>query len=899
MAGRLAVSLDMPRFPARFRNASVLVLTLLGLAATVAWTQRTVERRELQAESQQAREQLRLYADTLRNQIDRYRTLPAVLALDPELRAALAAPLEAAQRERLSRKLEQVNGVTRSSTLTLIDRRGDSVAASNWRLPNSNVGQHYSFRPYFRQAVEHGSGRFYGIGVTTGEPGYFLSEALRGDDGALLGVVVIKLDLRPLEREWAQGRDVVLVADEHEVAFLANRPDWRYRELSPLDPAERRQLSETRQYSRQPLRPLAWRHLETTAADSERVSVEAMTDSSRSPRRQAREYLWLSLPLAGEGWTLHLLRDTGAAKRAAWVAAAAAGGAWLSLVLLALFVQGRRRLSRLRLRSREELEQMVRQHALALRNAQDGVVLAAERAALGQAQSLEHLPQGVSIVDAELRLVAWNRRYVEIFRYPAEMMRAGRPIEDLLRYNGARGLLGDSDVETAIQRRLEHLRAGRAYLYEREWADGTVLEIRGNPLPGGGFVTSFADITSYKNTARELRTLAGVLERRVEQRTQDLEVAKGEAERANRSKTRFVAAAVHDLLQPLNAARMFVSALQGRLPDAATRQLADNVESALAAQDAILSSLLDIARLESGTIETEVRDLRLQPLFDALSREFGVMATARGLELRCVPTRAVVRSDAALLRRILQNFLANALRYTPRGRVLLGCRRAGAELRIEVWDTGPGIPEHRQQEIFEEFRRLDTAQDPAEQGAGLGLAIVDRIARRLDHRIGLRSWPGRGSVFSVSLPLGDPAALAAPEPASPPVDTDTLAGRRLCCIDDDPRVREGTRALLERWGCRVTLAAGLDEALAQRGEPPELLLLDYRLGERRGPDLLPALFAHWGATPPVILVSAERDPALQAQAAASGWGFLAKPVRPAALRALITQRLAAREDSKR
>nr|WP_028008794.1 NahK/ErcS family hybrid sensor histidine kinase/response regulator [Solimonas flava] len=876
------------------RSRAVVGLIALGaggtLLAALAAGQLATQR-ALHQDGAEAREQLGLYADALQRYIDRYRTLPAVLALDPELRAALAAPVDAAAQARLNARLEEVNGVTRSSTLTLLDRDGISVAASNWREPASNVGHDYAFRPYFQRAAAQGSGRFYGVGATTNVPGYFLSEAIRADDGSLLGVIVIKLDLQELEAQWAAARDTVLVSDEHGVVILANRPRWRYRELRPLAAVEAQEIARTRQYAGRALAPLRVGAQDSLGDDGRRVRLD---DPARAGA--GRDVLWQTLPLSGETWTLHLLRDPAPALGAGRVAALAAAGAWLALLFLALFAQGRVRLARLRKRSREELEQMVKQHAAALRTAQDSVVEAARRAALGQSASLEHLPQGVSVVDAELRLVAWNRRYVEIFRYPPELMQVGRPIEDLFRHNARRGLLvAGGNEEEAIRRRLDHLRAGTAYLHERERPDGTVIEIRGNPLPGGGFVTSYADITQYKNAARDLRTLAGTLERRIEARTQDLELAKGEAERANRYKTRFVAAAVHDLLQPLNAARMFVSALRGRGTDAEARALLDSIDGALAAQDAILGGLLDISRLESGALEVRRRDVALGPLLGALAREFGVLAQARGLRLRAVPTRAVVHTDPDLLRRIVQNFLSNAIRYTPAGRILLGARRAGGAVRIEVWDTGIGIPEAQRAAIFEEFRRLDTGRNAQDRGAGLGLAIVERVARLLGHPVGLRSWPGRGSVFSVTVPRGsvaqlDPGAEAAPAAA----DDSPLHGRRIWCLDDDPAVRAATRALLQGWGCAVTLAAGGDEALAQAAPEtaPDLLLLDYRLGDTIGPDVLPALFARWRREPPVIVVSADRE-AAQAAARAGGWSFLAKPIRPAALRALVSRLLVA------
>ncbi|MBN6151661.1 PAS-domain containing protein [Xanthomonas sp. AmX2] len=873
----------------RFRRLALLLIVVLGgMALAMLSAGRIAEQRALRAESRQLRQQLDLYAQTLQQRIDRYRTLPQVLALDPELRAALTRPLDAADHQRLNLKLERANDVTRSSTLTLIDRRGVALAASNWRLASSNVGADYSFRPYVKQALAQGSGRFYGIGMTTGVPGYFLSQAIVDERGQPLGVIVIKIELAALEREWLRVPDVVLVSDRHGVVFLSSRDAWRYRQLQPLSAHERAELLATRQYASQTLLPAQRRTVETLEDGGEVMRVAA-------PAHPA-PLLWQSAALPESGWRLHLLHDVGGSRAAGRAAALAAAGIWLALVFLALLFQQRRRLAQLRQRSRDELESLLQHHAQELRSAQDGIVQAAQQADTGLSRSLEHLPQGVVIIDAQLRLVAWNSRYLEIFRFPPELIRVGRPIEDVFRYNARRGLLGPGPVEAAIQRRLEHLRSGRPHMRESEKDDGTVLEIRGNPLPDGGFVTSYADITSYKNAARELRSLADALEHRVAERTRDLADAKREAENANRYKTRFVASAVHDLLQPLNAARMFVSALRGKLAEPDARQIADHVDNALAAQDAILNSLLDISRLESGTLKTQVCDFPLGPLLQTLAHEFGIVAEDRGLRLDHVATRAAVRSDETLLRRILQNFLSNAVRYTARGHVLIGCRRDGDHLRIEVHDQGPGIPEALQQEIFEEFRRLDdgVTQD---RGAGLGLAIVERIGRLLGHRIGLRSRLGRGSVFAVTVPLGDADAAAqvrAPTAvASDNGDDPILHGCRVWCIDDDPRVCDASRALLERWACRVEFAAGPDEALAaaQPGQAPEMVLLDVRMGQRDGPSLYPLLCARWGYEPRVILVTAERDDALRQQAQDAGWGFLSKPVRAPALRALMTQML--------
>lgn len=879
-------------FPRRHPLWTLLVLVggmvlCMTLASQLAW------RHALHAESANVQRQLDLYAQALLQRIDRYRTLPEVLSLDPELRSALSQaldqPLSVAQVEHLNRKLEQANGASQASTLTLIDRSGRALAASNWRDANSNVGEDYSYRPYVQQALAQGSGRFYGIGMTTGLAGYFLSRSIQDDQGRVTGLVAIKILLHELEREWLQIDDTVLVSDAHGVVFLASADAWRYRLLRPLSPSDEAEMRATRQYANQPLRPMGYR-LESSLEDG---GMLARLDEPALPGLT----LWQTLPLHGSRWQLHLLHHTDASTVTSRWAAAAAGGAWLALCLLWLFVRQRSRLARLRQRSRQELETVLHQHAQELRTAQDGIVQAAQQAArttdTGLAPSLEHLPQGVVIVDADLLLVAWNSRYVELFRYPQALMRVGQSIEVLLRHNARRGLLGSGDMEEAIQRRLAHLRSGKPHLHESAKGDGTVLEIRGNPLPGGGFVTSYADITSYKNAARELRSLADALEQRIAERTRDLDAAREEAERANRYKTRFVNAAVHDLLQPLNAARMYTSLLPAHLHDDRGRQVAHSIDQALASQDAILTSLLDIARMESGQLQVHVRDFALGALLEVVHNNFGMQAESEGLQLRCLPTRAVVRSDEALLRRILQNFVSNAIRYTRKGRIVVGCRRDGGCVRIEVHDQGPGIPESLQQEVFEEFRRLDEGHAD-DRGTGLGLAIVERLGRLLGHEVGLRSQLGKGSVFWVRVPLGHIAALPAPpSPNDPVVDTGPLQEACIWYVEDDHATRDATCTLLQRWGCQLPFAGDAPHALAQAmpGNAPQLVLLDVHLGTHYGPDVYTLLCERWGSSPPVILLTAERDATLRRQAAERGWGFLAKPVRPPALRALMSQTL--------
>jgi len=399
---------------------TLLILTGAALAATLAV--RHAESQALEEDAHRASQQLALYANSLHTLIERYRALPAVLALDPELRSALKGPVDAAQQDRLNRKLEQINGAAQSSTLELLDHTGLAVAASNWRLPSSYVGHNYGFRPYFIQTRTQGAGRFYAVGVTSGIPGYFLSSAVTGDNGEFLGAMVVKLEFPELEREWRQGSDTLLVSDARGIIFIANRPGWRYRHLQPLTDSDRAELKATRQYDKQPLQPLAVETLRRFDDNSHLTRVEA-------PKGTA-DYLWESLPLAGEGWTLHLLRHPQIAFEDLRNAGLAAAGLWLALVFLLLFLNQRWRLAKLRQRSREELERLVQERTRDLRTAQDGLVQSAKLAALGQmsaalAHEINQPLTAQRMQLATLRLLLDHGRVEDAYK-------ALKPVDDML-----------------------------------------------------------------------------------------------------------------------------------------------------------------------------------------------------------------------------------------------------------------------------------------------------------------------------------------------------------------------------------------------------------------------------------------------------------------------------------
>src|SRR5665811_2395116 len=453
--------------------------------------------------------------------------------------------------------------------------------------------------------------------------------------------------------------------------------------------------------------------------------------------------------------------------------------------------------------------------------------------------ALDHVRQGIAVFDKDLQLICWNRQFGEILDLPPSLIRVGVGLVEILRFNNRRGNVSPERIDDFVQAQIERCVSGSAPFLER-FAEGIVIEVRANRMPDGGIVTTFTDITASVEAAEALERSNETLERRVRERTEELTLlnialarAKGEA--ANISKTRFLAAASHDILQPLNAARLYVTSLIER-QGGEDRRLIDNIDASLEAVEEIFGALLDMSRLDTGAMRPEFASFRIDELMRQIELEFSPLAAAKGIELKYVTCSLVVRSDRRLLRRLVQNLVSNAIKYTPAGRVLIGCRRYGDRLRIDVYDTGVGIPESQRLDIFIEFRRLEQGARIA-RGLGLGLSIVERVARVLGSAIKLNSTAGGGSHFAVAVPRSNAAPVELPARDASRIDPSQLAGTTALCIDNEPSVLDGMETLLHGWGCDVIKAPDLDVALAaiaEGGVMPNGLLVDYHLDHGNG-----------------------------------------------------------------
>ena len=521
--------------------------------------------------------------------------------------------------------------------------------------------------------------------------------------------------------------------------------------------------------------------------------------------------------------------------------------------------------------------------------------------------SVENIEQGISVVDADMRVVAWNKRYIDLLCYPPNIVSVGKPVAELIRFNADRGIIltNQNDISTHekeddfINRRIEHMRQGNNHYFQREMPNGIVLEIRGQAMPGGGFVSTFSDITTHIEAAKALQQANEHLEQRVTERTIELSKAKAEAEAANTSKTKFLAAASHDLMQPFNALSLFTNMLNKKVQGSDLTELASNIQHSLSAAESLLADLVEISRLDNSSEKIDVHCFSIDDLLAPLGKEFTLLSQQSGLRFNYVKSTCVVNTDQRLLRRIVQNFLSNALNYCPQenkqGKVLLGVKHQQNNFVIEVWDNGPGINQADQETIFKEFERLAQTQDKS--GLGLGLAICDRIAKLLNVDISVKSTLGKGSCFSVTLPRSN--VNLAPKKVIENNSSNTMTSEFLdlpiLLVDNDAIMLKAIQTQLEEWGCKVLAAKDentLTSLLIKHDFTPKIVISDYHLdNDENGVDLIQKTVSTQRWSIPCIICSADPSEQVREHTNSAQFYFMRKPIKALALKKLMKQLL--------
>ena len=516
--------------------------------------------------------------------------------------------------------------------------------------------------------------------------------------------------------------------------------------------------------------------------------------------------------------------------------------------------------------------------------------------------ALDQVGQGISVFDRELGLICWNRQFRQILDLTPDFAQVGVTLQTIVRDRAEHGEFGPGNPERIIKDRMDRLVRRMETYHERLASTDAVIEVRTSPMPDGGIVTTWTDITERVSSAEALARVNETLERRVRERTEELtrlngelSRAKAEADEANIGKTRFLAAAGHDILQPLNAARLYATSLVEKTENTPLATHAINIDHSLDAVEEILGALLDISRLDTGALKPEYTVFRIDEILKALKVEFEPIARDRGLEFKVLPCELWVRSDRRLLRRLVQNLISNAIKYTLVGRVLVGVRRRRGRLTVEVLDTGLGISSDQQKIIFQEFQRLDQGAKIA-RGLGLGLSIVERIGRVLAHPIGVTSAPGKGSRFVVDVPTAAAMPSVAPTDGAPRPSAARFDGMTVLCLDNEETILDGMEALLVGWGVKVVKARDQKDASEQlahlvkeTGHGPDILLVDYHLDDGNGIDAVVQLRWRFGSDLPAALITADRGPQVREEATEKSISILNKPVKPAALRAVLAQ----------
>lgn len=505
--------------------------------------------------------------------------------------------------------------------------------------------------------------------------------------------------------------------------------------------------------------------------------------------------------------------------------------------------------------------------------------------------TLDHLNQGVAMFDSKGRLIGANEKLRTILSPPVQLLRIGIGIETIIEYFRTVKLFENDGAVEQLETWVADTRA-EPLKFSISTVDDMHFEFFCEKTPDGGFVISLSDVTSQRLAVKAIHALNETLETRVEERTSELAEAREKAERASESKSRFVAAVSHDLVQPLNAAKLFTASLSEMSLDQKPREIVERISNALFSVETILGAILDITKLDGDAETVDRTSFCISPILVALETEFRPMAEAKSLELVFGGSEDWVNSDAAYLRRVLQNLIANAIRYTEEGQVTIRTAVDMGTLRIEIADTGPGIPKERHGDIFKEFTRLNHSNNDTKQpGMGLGLAIVERACALLGHGLSFESTEGVGTTFRVEVPITKQGPVARrPSKPSEKGGAAALSGLVALIVEDDVEALAAMSGLLEKWNVHTIEAETGQQAidlLSEVGIVPDIFLVDYRIGgEAAGFEIISRLRA-WGGDVPAVMVTADHSAQVATDARSAGIEILQKPVEAHRLRSLL------------
>ncbi len=515
--------------------------------------------------------------------------------------------------------------------------------------------------------------------------------------------------------------------------------------------------------------------------------------------------------------------------------------------------------------------------------------------------ALQNISQGISIIDERMNLIVWNNKFTSLYDIPDSFLYAGVSIEKVIQFIGQTGGFGDLNISELMIQRIDEIRSGKAHYSVRKTNDGRYIELQGNAMGEGRYVTTYTDITAHRIIQDELIQSNEVLEQRVQSRTQALTEVNESLHKANSNKTRFLASAGHDLVQPLNSASLFAASILHKLeqldgsddkPKISLIKVASNLEKSLNSAESLLNELLEISKLDADIIKANIEVFAIDQILTPLFEEFLPVAIKKGLKLKLMKSEIFVESDPMLLRRVIQNLLSNALRYTFTGKVTIDVRENDQSVWLEIHDSGIGLPEDQTELIFDEFHRLESAMHVSEKGLGLGLSIVQRICLLLNHDILVKSKLGLGSCFSINVPKAlEKVSITINRPI--PIEIKQNTRQSILCIDNEQQIISGMSSLLDDWGFKVVAANNERHAkkLLANSMPsiiPNLIIIDYHLDASvTGIDVVKNLQGSWNIKVPCLVITADYTEEVKNEIESQGYLLLRKPVKPMALRSLI------------